>query len=294
MKELVFYHGNCPDGLGAFWVYKKKYPDCLGMEKPAGDCRYIEKMIKGRNIIFLDMCPNNVQTIIYLARIANKITIIDHHRSTAKLLEDRILPDNVVTEIRMDKCAAMLTWDVLFPNEKYPELLKYINDRDMWHNEIIDSDIFQYGMESMNLMTLEGYDKLSSWDFDKSELLERGRIHKMVIESLMEDIMKNATPCTFMDVLGSKWTVWLYNSPKACISDIGDRILNKPIFDEMPDIACCWRYDLASNSIYISCRSKKENVDLSSISSQFSKGGGHKKAAGFYLDGELRSRFFPL
>ncbi len=134
--DIVIYHKECSDGIGASWVYwsilkGEKGDNFIGTEKgqtefvgvKAGefpDLYYI-----GRNVLVVDICFTKEQ-ITSLSKIVSSLTILDHHKSAMKGLENLDLSifhtestentlvinsDNVHILFDMKRCGTELAWD---------------------------------------------------------------------------------------------------------------------------------------------------------------------------------------
>lgn len=61
-KNIIFdicvYHNPCSDGISSAWVVKQKYPDILFVGQYPGCKDFDSKMCENKNVIFVDICPN--------------------------------------------------------------------------------------------------------------------------------------------------------------------------------------------------------------------------------------------
>lgn len=151
MKEptLVIVHGRCNDGLGAAWAARTWIHDAEVITgaygQPAPD-------VTGRDVLIFDFSyPRDV--LIAMHEQANSLVVVDHHDSAQNDLEGL---DFAIFD--MTKSGAVLAWEYLasrpvavksIPKDapfsvklgsrfslevetKVPDLLQYIQDRDLW------------------------------------------------------------------------------------------------------------------------------------------------------------------
>ncbi len=145
MKTIAIYHKDCTDGTGAAAVVIKKYPDALTYPLGHGyEAHELEPILSsaqiGDRILFVD-CAIGAKE--FLAK-GLPITIIDHHAGVNAELNDMAAKDKNLTYIfDNSKSGSSLTWATLFPNEKTPELIKFIEDQDLWN--------WKYGSETKDV-----------------------------------------------------------------------------------------------------------------------------------------------
>ena len=152
----VIYHNNCVDGFTSAWVAKhaltKKghsisYFAC-DYEKPFS---IPDECIDGRDIYILDFSFDKKTTERLIHR-SNTLLCLDHHTNTRENLIG--LPGCKFEE---DKCGAMMTWEHFFPDQQPPELIKYVQDYDLW--------TFKLPMTMEICANIQSYDfNFDTWD----------------------------------------------------------------------------------------------------------------------------------
>jgi hypothetical protein len=128
---VVFYHGNCADGMGAALAYyvskgTAEFQPCYyGIDI---NCDGIDP---NTEVYFLDFVPSK-EVLIKLSLEAKQITILDHHVTAQKILEE--IKDNrkIHAVFDMNRSGAGITWDYFNPGKPRPALINYIEDRDLW------------------------------------------------------------------------------------------------------------------------------------------------------------------
>jgi len=262
MKLLCIYHGNCADGFGAAWVVRKFYGDKVEFHE--GVYQAAPPDVMGRDVLLVDFSYKR-PVLVEMAARANTITIIDHHKSAVEDLID--LPHNVIAMFDMEHSGAMLAWEHFFPGEEPPELLKRIEDRDLWkfkyeNTRAVQAAVFSYPYD-FNL-----WDSLMATDL-KVLAGEGAAIERKHFKDIKE----------FIKVAKQRgniagYDVPILNCPYCWSSDAG-HIMG----EGEPFAACFWA---VADGLVFSLRSAEEGVDVSEIATKFG-GGGHKHAAGFKL-----------
>jgi uncharacterized protein len=270
MKKLCIYHDNCADGFGAATVIRIAlgshnvdfYPGVYQNDPPD---------VTDRDVVLVDFSYNR-EVLLQMAEKAKSILILDHHKSAeAELIN---LPNNVKAFFDMERSGAMMAWDYFFPGEEPPELLKHIQDRDLWRFELegtrdIQACIFSYPYE------FELWERLFSGDLDKLKK-EGAAINRKHFKDIKE-LIKSAGYRTCI----AGYDVPVLNAPYFFKSDAGQLMSEGEAF-----AACYW--DTKDGRVY-SLRSSDDGLDVSEISMLFG-GGGHAKAAGFRLPYDNLSR----
>ena len=161
---LCIYHGNCADGFGAAWAVRGAFV-AGEVEFHAGVYQQPPPDVAGRRVVLVDFSyPRDV--IEQMARVAQSVLIIDHHKSAAEALSgypeppdapDEYLagwlPDSGVwARFDMDRSGAMLAWQHFHGRAEPPALLLHIEDRDLWRFRLpgtreIQAALFSYPYE---------------------------------------------------------------------------------------------------------------------------------------------------
>lgn len=260
----VIYHNHCNDGLASAAIFYSLYQDCDFIPMTHG---FKLPKFNKEVILFLDFSLPQDEMIKLMSN--NKIYIIDHHIS-AFYLKD-LLPEGEYI-LNKEFCGAMLTWKELFESPE-PLLLKYINDRDLWLNQLPK---YKEVFNGLNLedKTIENLNKLI---FDEDQLkivkdLEKnGSIVLKHLEKNYPLLKKKVYIEEFNDL-----SVGYLNSP-LYQSDLGNFIIEN--FDV--DFAAVYHFD--GEKTVFSLRGKNK-VNLSEIAKSYN-GGGHFNAAGCCIDG---------
>lgn len=262
MKTICIYHENCTDGFAAAWVVRKALGDSV--EFYPGVYSSSPPDVTDRDVILVDFSYKRA-VIEDMLKVANSVTIIDHHKSAIEDLTPLIGADKFSAIFNVEHSGAGLVWKQFFLDVTPPALISHIEDRDLWKfalegtREIIAA-LFSYPY------TFETYDHLMdiSTNVLRLEGLAIDRNNKKAIAELITLTKRH------MIIGGHK--VPVANLPHIFSSEAG-HIMSK----DTPFAACYW--DTPKNRIF-SLRSAPDGADVAMIAQCYG-GGGHKHAAGF-------------
>lgn len=265
---ICIYHGpECQDGFASAWVFNKfAKANGLEVEFVKGIYQTPPPDVTGKFVYILDFSyPRDI--LIEMASKARGITILDHHKTAKEDLKD--LPKNVICSFDMERSGCMMTWNHFFPNEEPPQLLKHIQDRDLWKFELgatkqLTSALFSYPLD---FEIWDGLMKHSSLD----QLFIEGRALLCKQEKDVETLIKNLAYRT--TIMG--YDVPVINVPAMFASDVG-AIMSKG------ELFAASYFDLPNNERLYSLRSQPDGMDVSEIAKALG-GGGHKHASGFKI-----------
>jgi uncharacterized protein len=81
-----------------------------------------------------------------------QVFVIDHHATAEKELTTPFEEGDCVKKLFIvfdkKKSGAMLTWEHLFPSEKVPALIEYVQDRDLWQWKLQESKEYSAGLRA--------------------------------------------------------------------------------------------------------------------------------------------------
>ena len=187
MKIAIIYHGNCYDGITAAWVAWKKLreqnpvliPGFYGEKPPS----FKEKTL----IYILDFSYSEEVIQSYLEQ-GHAIVLLDHHASAAKSLENLTKTSgyhrNLQISFDMNRSGAGMAWNYFRDEEvPYPEVVKLVEDRDLWK--------FQYGTRSRELYAyMQLYVDFS--ESPENQIITVDLINKQMIEDEKTVLEKGA------------------------------------------------------------------------------------------------------
>lgn len=130
IRPLVLYHQSCADGACAAWVAQKAMPDAelvpCQKYRPAPD-------VKGREVYCVDFSFPRAELLKMKAEAAS-LLVLDHHKTAKAELEGLDF-----CTFDMERSGARLAWDHFFPWQTAPNLVQYVEDRDLWRWKLLNS-----------------------------------------------------------------------------------------------------------------------------------------------------------
>lgn len=293
----IFYHANCADGLVAAVVALKRLK-LDGLKATAVPLTYgkvTPEMFEGvTTSFFVDFCPpKEILEMLNKRGEAdqNEVHIVlDHHKTAKETCEAfaKISPEcdwnstevgkpSVFCRFDMEKSGARLAWNYFFPGEgKMPDLVKFVEDRDIWRWAFGETEAYTAGLFSRD-MTLENYQAL----LDES----MGPMQTLMTQNLV------AEGGAILRAQGQHITRIL----REVRNNQGFSMVNSPIFQsEIGDKLCkdgapfavIW-HEEASGTYKFSLRSRSD-FDVTQIAKLWPGGGGHAQAAGFTTEDSPR------
>ncbi|MBZ0252826.1 MAG: hypothetical protein K8I02_05750, partial [Candidatus Methylomirabilis sp.] len=131
-KKLVIYHAQCADGFGAAWAAWK----VLGDDAEYVAAKYGDPPpeVAGRDVSIVDFSYPRA-TLLEMKKAAASLEVLDHHKTAEEDL--RGLP---FAKFDLAKSGAMLAWERWHPEEPPPDLIRYIQDKDLWTWKLPESE----------------------------------------------------------------------------------------------------------------------------------------------------------
>ena len=263
--DIVIYHADCSDGFGAAYAAWK----LLGNRADYYACKHGKPPpdVTDKVVAILDFSFDNATTKQMIEDAAGLI-VIDHHKSAMVELHDI---SNTIFD--MTKSGAILSWEFFHPGKESPKFIEYIQDRDIWKWELPYSREFAaaFDMVPFDFEEFEKFEDDSVFD----DAVKRGSYILAYSKSVVKKVCEKASTRKYkgLDVLVVNSCHW--------ISEIGARLSTDC------DFAMIWYYDHDDKIIKVSLRSFHDAVDVSELAKEFG-GGGHRKAAGFQMPGDMR------
>lgn len=277
MKPLVIYHGNCADGFGAAWVFKRfgdrEYDFHAGVyQNPPPD-------VEGREVYLVDFSYKRA-VVEQMREKASRIVLIDHHKTAIDDLMPLIESKAIESLTSLDHSGAVLAWQWFNGNglhDTCPQLIRHIEDRDLWRFALpgtreIQANVFSHPYD------FAVWDKLMERPVD--ELIAEGRA---IERKHFKDIDELTQVVTRRMVIGGH-NVPVANLPYTLTSDAGHKLAKGEAF-----AGCYW--DTPDGRVF-SLRSQDDGMDVSEIAKQYG-GGGHAHASGFRVAYSNLAQFEP-
>jgi oligoribonuclease NrnB/cAMP/cGMP phosphodiesterase (DHH superfamily) len=278
--DYVIYHKNCLDGFASAFVaylYFKskrkriKYHD----ERPSATS--FPSDVRGKNVIIFDVAYS-ADLYMKMRKVVKSVYVIDHHITNKRELDG--LP-NVYIDV--NRSGAMLAWNLFYPNNKPPTLIKQIQDGDLgkWEMPLtkeLTTAIYMHYPMVPELSVFRKWEKLLL-------LREIRRMKKLGLcyvkhkNSIVERVSKGAV----VKKLG-KYRVCVVNAGVNA-GDVASYLANER--RKECDFGMAFNYSLGNGTYIFSLRSVKKTVDVSKIAEKYG-GGGHKLASAFVYDGDIK------
>ena len=248
---LILYHAECADGFGAAWAIWRRYPDAEYRPVKHGEAPPTN--LAGRHVVIVDFSYTR-PTLEALAKDAASLVVLDHHITAEQTLAD--LP---YAYFDQKKSGAVLGWEWAH-DEPVPWLLRYIQDKDLWHWALPNSREISAALASYPF-DFELWTRLN-----QQELERDGRA---ILRYENEIVMKLASHATMVRFEG------------AVVPAVQSAVLTSQIGERLSaDHPFCLIWHDRNGRRYYSMRSREDGTDVGSIAASFG-GGGHTHAAGF-------------
>jgi oligoribonuclease NrnB/cAMP/cGMP phosphodiesterase (DHH superfamily) len=282
VRRVCFYHAGCPDGFGAAWATRIAWGEKArylprGHEDQIDVADYV-----GVRVVYADIAPPN-EELGALCEVAEQITILDHHISSQQRIEAE--PKLVESAEEMghellfdlDHSGAVLAWRYFHPDRPIPDLLRYVEDQDMWSWKLPCS-------QEVNAAITSYPRRFDIWD----ELAERP------IEALAKEgePIVRANKMEVVRALKTASTIQVDGKP---VEAVNATLSRSRIGHELAQRACfggAWGcvYRVIGDRVHATLYSIGD-FDVSRIAGRYG-GGGHRNASGFAVDLDVWLREF--
>lgn len=288
MKPLCIYHGNCADGFTSAWAVWKAHgedfdyhPGIYGESPPN---------VEGRRVVMVDFSYKR-DVLEKMGGAAESITILDHHKTALEDLEPFVCsgamfasscPSEEIAHRKaegrlpiaalfdMNRSGAMMAWEYYHPGIAAPNLVQYVQDRDLWRFDLPQSrevSAFIFAHE----YTFENWDYLNAMTKDHMTLQNVADMGGAIEKKHMKDVRELVAQSKRTMTIGGH-EVPVANLPYTMSSDAAGMMAEGQPF------AACY-FDKADCRMW-SLRSRDGGIDVSEVAGGYG-GGGHAQAAGF-------------
>jgi hypothetical protein len=271
-QPLIIYHGrNCPDGFAAAlaaWLFYEGQAEFLGLDH--GEIKTVADLpaLDGRAVYILDFSfsPDIMRAIE--ARAA-KLVMLDHHKSAAEKLTGFTCRCGVV-HFDMSKSGARLAWEFFQPEQPLPDLVRFVEDRDIWVWQYPESAGFLAALD-MEPFEFERWREIASFTpLQLTTFMARGDAMDEKFSKLATLIAEAAQPVVFNGQAGL-----MVNAPGVFHSLVGDMLAA-----QSGTFALMWSID-KTGVVKAGLRSQRPFNCIPLAESMH--GGGHAQACGFKM-----------
>ena len=274
MKKVCFYHAGCPDGFGAAWAVWRAWGKS-GEYRPRGhdDALQFEELV-GAEVVFADIALAN-GLLRTLGQKATRVVVLDHHvtalerfQSDPELTLDLGERGHVVN-FDLSQSGAVLAWQHFHPDTELPRLLAYVQDQDLWHWRLPDSDAVNAAI-GIYPRRFEVWDRLAAEPIEK--LVAEGRPSVRAQRSEVDRALQNAQSVSVGELRLEAVNALFQRS------SIGHELAKRKAFG----VPCGLVYRLTERRVDCSVYSIGD-FDVAALAASLG-GGGHRNAAGFSVD----------
>lgn len=290
--DMFIYHSPCDDGFGAAWAVWKRWGDAVeyvpaSYGQPAPD-------VRGKSVLMGDFSFKH-ETLVAMGDQAKEIVILDHHKTAeadlrewsdwtvdtlsafdgpalacAKNCTETGRP--IAAAFDMNRSGARMVWDFCHPGAEVPELIRFIEDRDLWRFDYPQTRAFTLWLRS------HPYD-FATWDriADQLEGADAAGImaQALAIEAFYDQKVAEMVRQVQLQRIDGH-LVPVVNCSWAFASDVAHELLKA--HKDAPFAAVY--YDRGDGARTYSLRSEDDRADVSAVAKRYG-GGGHRNAAGF-------------
>ena len=272
MSIVGIYHGDCSDGTGAAAVLLKKFPSIklfpLKHHHTEEDLAPILEAVDSETTVYFVDFALGVERLLSMAK---EITVIDHHISEKERMEALAEKHkNLSYVFNNEKSGATLAWAHFFGEETTPELLRLIQDVDIWQWKFGDRTKH---MSRFLIPYVNQPDVVLGFLSENIEkLLEKGAAISDFADYVVKSFVERAEP-TY--VMIGEHKVPAFNAQHMFVSEIGHELSKK--FG-----AAVLLYSIRETRVRMSFRSIEGQSPSALDLATSLGGGGHRLAAGGY------------
>jgi len=271
MGVYVLYHASCIDGTGSRYAAWKRFGDQV---------RYIAVQYGSE----FPNIPLNAETELYILDFSysrkilegiqpqvGKLVVLDHHKTAEEDLKG--LP---YATFDMAKSGAVLSWEYFNPGVKVPQLLRIVEDADLWAYKYPETRAMKEYLDTTGLLSDMAYwDRLANDQVSFDKALEAGQVLFSAKIKRIKKFVRSKQPKYFIRTIQGR-RVAIYNTT-VDISDIAEALYN----DKNLQLDFTLSYFFTAKlDLVMSFRSNRmTDTDVSTIARLYG-GGGHRNAAG--------------
>lgn len=262
---LVLYHGQCADGFGAAWAAQL----CLGDRAEYLPVQYgmIPPDVTGVQRLYILDFSYPLETMERLASRVESVTVIDHHASAEPVLQQFRHSVGGVGDVIFDSNASgsVLAWKFFHPRKPVPQLLLYVQDRDLWRWKLPDSREVSAALRSYPF-DFEVWNRLAG---NSGGLIDEGRT---ILRYQAQQVAAHIKNARLQVVAGHEVPVV---NATTLMSEIGEALCT-----QFPDAPFSASYFVRKDGKRIWSLRSRGGFDVGALA-KTQGGGGHPAAAGF-------------
>jgi hypothetical protein len=271
MKRNLIFHAGCPDGFGAAWAARRTWGDDARYIPRSHDDDFDPERFEDELVVFADISLTN-PLLRRLGEVAGELLVLDHHLTARDhfasdpSLENALTASGHRVHFDLEQSGAMLAWNHFHPDEPAPDLLRYVQDQDLWNWELPESEEINAAIGSYPRRH-DDWDKLAARPI--GSLADEGRPIVRANRIEVARALAHAHPVAIGSV-----RIEAVNArhPRA---EIGHELATRAKYGQPWGIV----YRVVGSRVDCSIYSLGD-CDASAIATRFG-GGGHRNASGF-------------
>lgn len=274
MERICFYHAGCPDGFGAAWAVRRAWGASARYVARTHEFTIRTDEYAGAWVAYVDIAPGN-EELARLAEVAELVTVLDHHVTARDRYESNLRVVNRCEDLSheifydMSHSGSVLAWKYFVPEEPVPDLLRYVEDQDLWNWQL------PYSAEVNAAIGAYPYE-FELWDdLAKRSPEELAREGASIVRANRMEVLRGLRNAHPIRIHGQQMEAVNANHVR---SAIGHELARREAFGRA--WGCVYR--IVGDQMHATLYSIGE-VDVASVAQSLG-GGGHKNAAGFTVD----------
>ena len=275
-RAVVIYHDNCCDGFGSAWSFYRLAASCYkdGVTYKAfsyGQLPDLTDYSTDSDVYILDFSFGR-GTLVLMADHFASVTVLDHHKTAEEALSNwSDKPSNLEIIFDQSRSGARISWEYFADTPGTPQLIRYIEDRDLWRHEMTNTKELN-ALIGFSKKEFSAYDALhNGFAMSYGNMVAQGAL---LLESHQRHCSSIISATKREIVINGKKGL-ICNCPGQFASDVGNVLAN-----ESGTYGATY-FAAADGSHKFSLRSNGD-YDVSRMAKDFG-GGGHKNAAGFSI-----------
>lgn len=285
----VLYHAGCVDGFTAAWAIHRKLHDPHGRGvkvdlmpvrhgelSPATDAYYY--------VYIVDFCYPYAELVVLSEH--SEVTVLDHHRSAM----DEVItaqghdPDfwesyqwfSPMLNIHFDpsRSGAGIAWDYIADGEPRPDLVHYVEDRDLWNNQLRGTREVSAYLRTLDLNhpnALDVWDVLAETPIDSLIEMGTGCVQQL------DAIVRAAVEESYLCEMGGR------TFPITNVTYVAGSETAEALCEHWDAPMAAYYFRQADGRWKYGFRSRDGSTTVHDFATQFG-GGGHPSASGAVCD----------
>jgi uncharacterized protein len=268
-QTIAIYHKDCVDGTTSAAVLLKKFPGAKTFPLGHGFEEHeltpiLDEAEPGDEIYTVD-CGLGAKE--FLAK-GYKVTILDHHAGAKEEFSALAAENKHLTFIfDNDKSGASLAWAHFFPENPVPEVIKLVEDGDLWKQKYgsVTKDVTNY----LFMLVNKPEEIISYFDGSLDDIKKLGSVITKYLELRIDHAVKSTEPVD-VDINGHKVPFYNITGDKSAAGNLLAVERSKTV----------GLFSIDGQKLKISFRSLNEYAPSALDLAKALGGGGHRNASG--------------